>query len=607
MLADYSAAAPSGFWTKFPSRPYATGTSLVRADALRAAAAAAGFFDINRLDLVCQDLAEGADIGCRGAFRRPSTSSNAPSAFQCGPQVSDAVAGWVAAGFAAGPFDPALRPADVKINGIMCRIKPNGSARVILNLSAPRGAAVNEGIDGRLFPAVMSSTTAWLVALHLAGRKALMLKIDWSDAYKHVHVRPADLHLQWFSWLGRDFVETSLIFGAVSSAGVYDRLAKVVLDIALLQAKFPRPQACQYLDDLCAAASPDSGLVQRLDDTYRRLAAAIGVRLAPLTDPDKAFSACTAGVVLGISYDTVAWTWSIPAEKLTRTLLQLQTLFDADSAPQHEIWSAVGRILHYCPLVPSGRFNIDLLLRANAMSTDRLARVPLDAPTRQQFYFWYLMLRVCNGVTSIPPPPVAPPCATEFFTDAAGGAVDGSGRGSGGVGPNFWFVLPWGDRINRGCATIDGRKLSRKLSALELIGPLACLVAAPYLWRDRSVVIWVDNSGSVAIWAKGYSTSCALSNTLVKAMAHVAAAIGCRLFISKITRCSTTSASLADLLSKGRVREFRIAADAAHLQFGMSPASIPPELLLWVHDPAPDTSLGPRLLSSLGHVIPRRA
>jgi hypothetical protein len=94
----------------------------------------------------------------------------------------------------------------------MCRQKPNGSARIILNLSAPEGASVNDGICADDFPAVMSSTAKWLEVLDRAGKGALIMKADWSDAYKHVAVRGEDVRLQWFSWLGKYFAELGCEF-----------------------------------------------------------------------------------------------------------------------------------------------------------------------------------------------------------------------------------------------------------------------------------------------------------------------------------------------------------------------------------------------------------
>ena len=79
----------------------------------------------------------------------------------------------------------------------------------------------------------MSSTAKWVAVLNRAGRGCLMTKVDWADAYKHIRVRAEDRILQWFSWLGKFFVELCLVFGTASSPGLYDRLAKLVLNLAL--------------------------------------------------------------------------------------------------------------------------------------------------------------------------------------------------------------------------------------------------------------------------------------------------------------------------------------------------------------------------------------
>jgi len=78
---------------------------------------------------------------------RPSKATNAPSAFDAGPQVTDAIADWINKGFAYGPVSLNEVPKNAKFSGIMTRPKPNGSVRIILNLSSPIGTCVNEGID----------------------------------------------------------------------------------------------------------------------------------------------------------------------------------------------------------------------------------------------------------------------------------------------------------------------------------------------------------------------------------------------------------------------------------------------------------------------------
>ena len=113
--------------------------------------------------------------------------------------MSDAVADWLLKGFAAGPYNEDQVPVSAKVNCIMCREKPNGSVQIIFNLSSPKGISVNDGIDKSKFPALMSSTSRWLEVLHRVGKNAWMAKVDWSYAYKHLHVREADLPLQWLA------------------------------------------------------------------------------------------------------------------------------------------------------------------------------------------------------------------------------------------------------------------------------------------------------------------------------------------------------------------------------------------------------------------------
>ncbi len=602
-IEDYTTAPGPDFWHKFPSN-IAPGRSLISASKLRDAAAAVGCSDPISLELVLADLTHGADIGCRGEARLPSRSSNAPSAFEFPAQVTDAIASWLIAGFAAGPFEADQVPTCAKINGIMTRPKPNGAVRIILNLSAPSGTSVNDGILVDEFPAAMSSTLKWITVLNAAGRGALMIKMDWADAYKHIHVRQDDLNLQWFSWLGKYFYETCLVFGAVSSPGIYDRAAKAVLDVVLRMSSFPRHMVCQHLDDICAAASADAAdSLHHFEKTYRRVAADLGVKLAPADDTDKGFSLTTCGVVLGVIYDTVKWTWAIPVDKLARLVLQIQDAVAAVALRQDAVWSLVGKIIHYAPLFSVGRFNIDHLILANSVSTQKSHMVKISVECRRQLQFWLLLIRMCSGVARIPDLDPLPAWTVEAFTDAAGGSPDGF-RGSGGVVGSWWFFLPWSRAINLGRRAADGKRLGKKLSALELVGPLAVVCAAPSLCRGQPVRVWVDNAGSVRIWQKGYSNSCRLCTTIVKAAASVAAALDCRLEIHKIRRCSTPDATMADALSQGDFRRFRAAAAAVGRLLDPAPASIPRALLRWLAHPVPDDDLGHKILLEMSETIP---
>jgi hypothetical protein len=514
--------------------------------------------------------------------------------------VTDAIAEWVKKGYAFGPVRQSEVPATAKVSGILVRPKPNGSVRVILNLSAPKGRSVNDGIDKKEFPAKMSSTAAWLKVLDRAGRGCLITKTDWASAYKHICVREQDTDLQWFSWGGRYFKELCLIFGAASSAGIFDDAAKLVLDLVCRRANFPRNMVCQHLDDICAAAPAGSIKLHQLDQSFKELAAELGVELAPRDDPDKSFAPCTAGVVFGVHYDTETWTWAVPPDKLARTCTMVQDAIDNEWMDPKDIRSLVGKLIHVKPLVPGGRFNMDKIMAVykEAAITDQ--PVHISSACRRQLRFWLLFLQVCSGWVDIPRPVGrATTGGLDAFTDAAGGTCEAIGRGTGGVLGNWWYYIPWARRINAGGWKVDGKKVGRKLSALELAGPLIVVTAAHAICRGQSLNVWVDNIGAVQVYNKGYSRNCRLCTTIAKAAATVAAAIGCRLEVVKITRCSNTGAKMADDLSKARFKEFRATAAAAGWKLATAPAAIPKALLRWLARPTPYDGLGAEILREL--------
>ena len=123
-----------------------------------------------------------------------------------------------------------------------------------------------------------------------------MSKVDWARTYKQLCVAQSDTDLQCFSWLGKSFKETSLVFGCKSSA--------------------------------------------------------------PRSDPEKSFGPSTSGVILGVWYDTAAWLWAIPEEKFIRLLHNLHFLLDNDAAPLEFMQRVLGKLIHVAPLVPAGKFNL---------------------------------------------------------------------------------------------------------------------------------------------------------------------------------------------------------------------------------------------------------
>ena len=608
VLQTYEGKASNEFWRAFPKNHVWPGKSLINADALQELGEGLGLID-DRFKTVLGDIRNGAVLGCRGEPRLPSKSSNAPSAYEFGQQVTDAVACWVEKGFVYGPVRPREMPKSAKVNGIMCKEKPNGSVRIILNLSAPKLKGVNKGINKDEFPAVMSSTQKFLEVLDRAGRGCEMVKVDWSDAYKHRPVCSSDLNLQWFKWLGMYFCELDLIFGCVSSVGIYDRAAKVVLSVVKKVANMPDELVCQHLDDTCAAAPAGSGLAEKFDQAYARVAKEIGVKLAPRDDPEKSFGPSTTGIVLGVCYDTVTWTWAVPTERLNVIINIIWDVLETENVPAKKFETLVGKVVHVKPLIPGAKFHISELQRAigeirieekqqELAGKDEPIFVQKTELMVAQLHYWRVVLPACSGRVAIPNPRTSKPLtALNFYTDAAGGSLTSPGHGLGGVGPNWWAYLAWPRPINGDKRTVEGKRIGGKLSFLELLGPLLVVSAGHDVCAGKDVCIWVDNIGSVQIFQKGYSTTCSFSTCVARAIAVEAARIGCRVYVEKITRCSTEEAEAADALSKADFSRF-LGKWNGELPEG---ARAPRALVAWLFNPDTATPLGENILQELGY------
>ena len=85
------------------------------------------------------------------------------------PQVMDPMADWTLRSYAFGPVKAAVVPRDTKVSGIIVRPRPNGSVLVSLDLSAPKGRTINDGIDKTVYPPCCSLPRGCTCSTTLAG------------------------------------------------------------------------------------------------------------------------------------------------------------------------------------------------------------------------------------------------------------------------------------------------------------------------------------------------------------------------------------------------------------------------------------------------------
>ena len=156
--------------------------------------------DQSLVDYVTNGLKHGFSTGFRGALPR-SASSNLKSSSEHSADVSKAIRTEVSRGHTAGPFYT-LPLEDFHCSPLGAVPKKDGSARIILDLSSPRGSSVNEGIDDHTFTVKYCSIDDALDMVHSLGPSAFMAKADIKHAFRLCPVKPNEWHLLGYQWNG---------------------------------------------------------------------------------------------------------------------------------------------------------------------------------------------------------------------------------------------------------------------------------------------------------------------------------------------------------------------------------------------------------------------
>ena len=624
-LSSYEAEdVPPEFWSRWEklslSEGLAQNASWISPVALRGAAEARGVLIDERMEQVCLMLENGAEIGCIGRGRLPTQARNAKQVAEHGEVICDVLQDWVKQGIAAGPltwvelqdyFGP-----DYTVNGMNTRPKANGALRIIVDMSSPRDVdtwvpgwfwspelpgAVNSSMDPDKFPARMSSVKMFTRMLYEVGRGAVVAKIDWSDAYKHIKVCEEDIRLQIIQFAGRYFAELKLVFGARSSAGLYDSVSDIILILALRQASFPRTLTTKHLDDVLAVGTADPGdPVFSFFKAYLEVAEEVGVRLPPVdVDKTKVQSPHSSVTALGMEFDTVAWSVKCPEEKLGRLLHSMRKCLVDGFASAGEVASLVGKILDKVFLIEGGRFNLSEVMAMVEAGAPSEQVVELSGGAREQLAWWFSRLHSTAWTCTIrhPDAHLWPPAgAQEVYSDAAGGSLLNIKAGVGVLMPGgSWSYWPWPSWLQAGLPGPEGAALNAQLQMLELCGPILGMASHPALCRNRDVVFRLDNMSGVYTWRKGYSNRDKLATTLVKALYDLSRYLNCSAFITKVARCSNSAAAAADYLSKGDWDNFfRHSPDSP-----AKPARIPVALATWLAAPRVDLSLGTSIAEEL--------
>ena len=558
------------YWSKWIRNEYSrTKGSLIDHVKFGRVAQELGYGNIKKIEYIKDFLENGAVLGVESNGRWPSVGKNSPSAYEYGERVADSLQQGIRDGYLFGPFTASecytLWPQGFKVSPIMVRLKPNGSARIIMDLSHPRDVQLhteeacspNTGMKNftPFEPLTMTSDKEFREAMIWAGWPADVMKTDWSIAYKHVSVCSEDHHLQLVEFGGRFFVEKCLTFGGSNSPSYFNLPAKTLIEFTEIKSGMDSRLNVQQLDDNCSAGPAGSPLMKRYQDCYREIAETIGVQLAPEDDPSKAFPPSRRGEILGIIYDGHNWTWEMPRDKGLRLLVSIGNVLRKGVVTNGDAQALAGRLNHYSNMV-NGKFNRCLISHMCDEKKEDSSIIKPTTETKVCLVWWLLNLRALQtyGLRIPHPGGFLVNTALVLHTDAAGGDTGKKHQGWGLVNPQAgeWARGTWPTYILNNKIHL-GKKWGRKLSFLE---GFAALLAVP-LWAEGiqaagGAALLCDNMGFMWAYKNGSSREEHVW-TIAKCLCSISQGLGVPIKVFHTRRRTDLGDKLADDLSKNKL------------------------------------------------------
>ena len=258
-----------------------------------------------------------------------------------------------------GPFNgPPTAPTH--ISPLMTRVKKDSPhRRVIMDLSWPEGAAVNDGVDGEHYLGVEAHIKLPTVQfmedrLLELGQGAFMYKTDLARGYRQLRVDPTDWPLLGFQHRGKFYLDMCPPFGLKTSALFMQRTTEAISRIHMARGFLSRP----YLDDFGGA----EGTLERADaalDTLQDIMSDLGVVEAT----KKVCRPSQTMIWLGILFNSIDMSMKIPEGKMAEIKQILREWEGRQRATQREMQQLLGLLQFVASVSPPARIYTNRMLQ----------------------------------------------------------------------------------------------------------------------------------------------------------------------------------------------------------------------------------------------------
>lgn len=495
------------------------------------------------LEACVDGLTHGVNFLFNGNRDRPRIMANHGSAREQPVVLTNTVQKALQAGHSVGPFS-SLPWANLQVHPLGLVPKSSGGWRLTEDASFPSGDSVNDWTD--VIPQQYEPWSRVIEHFSRVPPGSFFLQWDKADAYRSVPIRIQDQHLTGFFVpdLGFCFSPT-MPFGFASSSFLWKRFMDLFILLLSRRLGIPKADMHVWVDDCLLILTPCASHALTVFGALVQAAR----RYSFLLHPTKFFLSRRV-TYLGIVFDSVQGTLSIPPEKLAALAERLEAARSAEWWSLKQLQSLIGSLMFVSKcLRPAQAFigRLIAVLRARSGAAKQ-ARFRPPEWALEDLRAWLHILSVWSG-TALARVRASSPPSLRFHVDAFGGSKSSDFAGVGMLCldsrefATFQFTFP-----QRQLAHVQDTYSTLVLEFAAF--PLLLSTFADVV-KGRVVEVFCDNDGAVAVARKGYHAEPVMGG-LCRLFSVLSVALDCHVVFNRVS----SQENLADLLSRGDTARF---------------------------------------------------
>lgn len=425
---------------------------------------------------LCDFLEFGWPLGYHSDVSPDTTDKNHPSGEAFLHHITEFIKKELQHKAVLGPFhQPPFHPW-VRFSPIMTRPKRDSDQRqVILDLSYPKGKAVNDGIStenhfGHDISYTLPTITDFAERLVSQGRNAYMWKADLRRAYRQLRADPLDAPLLGMK-VGNDiYIDLCPPFGCRSSAAICQKLANALVYIMNKKGYY----LLAYLDDFGACYASHTQ-AQESFRAFVDLTTRLGLSLAE----EKSVPPTQVIEWLGYTVNSESMSITIPESKLQDVLEDCRAWLNKSRVNKKTVQAIVGWLVYISNCVlPGWKFTSRILGALRAMGDRQWTTLTPDFKADLRWFVAYA--EASNGHFLINPN------RPTFDIEC-----DASLLAAGGNSATHCYQWVFASQHK------DKYKPIHHLEAINVVVAIRTLL--PSAVTPLDIIVWTDNSASA--WA----------------------------------------------------------------------------------------------------------